>query len=77
MCPEAPTLHHLFFADDSLLFGIANEEECHRFHAILNVYEKASGQKVNYQKSSMVFSKNVSLEQQHFLAFILDVREVS
>ncbi|XP_024195576.1 uncharacterized protein LOC112198676 [Rosa chinensis] len=73
MCPQAPTLHHLFFADDSFLFGTATEDECYRFKGILDTYEKASGQKVNYQKSSVVFSKNVDMAEQNRLASILAV----
>lgn len=44
MCPGAPTLHHLFFADDSFLFGSATEIECQRYLSLLNIHEQASGQ---------------------------------
>ncbi|XP_024199819.1 uncharacterized protein LOC112203021 [Rosa chinensis] len=74
MCPQAPTLHHLFFADDSILFGSATTTECMQYRRILNTYERASGQKVNFQKSSVVFSNNVSEEQQQELAAILEVQ---
>ncbi|XP_062005868.1 uncharacterized protein LOC133723047 [Rosa rugosa] len=74
MCPQAPTLHHLFFADDSLLFGTATMDECVAFKQILWTYEKASGQKVNFQKSSVVFSRNVDMELQQNLASILAVQ---
>ncbi|XP_062021002.1 uncharacterized protein LOC133737477 [Rosa rugosa] len=76
MCPEAPTLHHLFFADDSLIFGAASESECHVSRHILNTYELASGQKVNYQKSSVVFSRNVHPDLQDNLASVLEVQRV-
>ncbi|XP_024178970.1 uncharacterized protein LOC112184983 [Rosa chinensis] len=74
MCPQAPTLHHIFFADGSLLFGTATMEEYVAFKQILWTYEKASGQKVNFQKSSVVFSLNVNMELQHTLASILAVK---
>ncbi|XP_024172194.1 uncharacterized protein LOC112178251 [Rosa chinensis] len=73
MCPHAPTLHHLFFADDSLLFGTATTAECLAFKHILNVYKQASRQKVHFQKSIMVFSKNVDIDLQNSLASILEV----
>ncbi|XP_024178139.1 uncharacterized protein LOC112184080 [Rosa chinensis] len=76
MCPQAPTLHHLFFADDSFLFGTATEGECYKFKAILDTYERASGQQVNYQKSSMAFSRNVDMDRQNKFASILGVTRV-
>ncbi|XP_061993825.1 uncharacterized protein LOC133711745 [Rosa rugosa] len=74
MCPQAPTLHHLFFADDSILFGSATDEECLHYKLLLDTYERASGQKVNFQKSSVVFSNNVLEDRQHHLAAILGVQ---
>ncbi|XP_024156304.1 uncharacterized protein LOC112164321 [Rosa chinensis] len=74
MCPQAPILHHLFFADDSLLFGAATLEECHTFRHILNTYERAFGQKINFQKSSVVFSRNVHADIQAQVSAILEVK---
>lgn len=73
MCPGAPTLHHLLFADDSFVFGAATELECQRYRALLNLYERASGQRINLQKSSVVFSKNVHPAVKDHLASILEV----
>lgn len=70
-CPRAPIIHHLFFTDDSLLFGEASEEECHRYHTLLNLYERDSGQKINLQKSSVVFSRNGHPDVKANLATIL------
>ncbi|XP_062020907.1 uncharacterized protein LOC133737345 [Rosa rugosa] len=74
MCPQAPTLHHLFFAYDSILFGSATNEECLQYKLILDTYEKASGQKVNFQKISVVFSNNVKEDRQKQMAAILGVK---
>lgn len=42
--PTCPTLSHLFFADDAILFLNANKEECGHILRILEVYNTASGQ---------------------------------
>ena len=57
-----PMVTHLFFADDSLLFCKASTQECRNLMAILDLYEAASRQKVNADKSSIFFSINTSLE---------------
>ncbi|XP_024190432.1 uncharacterized protein LOC112194424 [Rosa chinensis] len=74
MCPQAPVLHHLFFADDSLLFGAATMSECTTVKFILSTYEKASGQKVNFTKSSVVFSNNLQPQLKEDLAAVLNVK---
>ena len=48
--------------DDSLLFCKANTAECMELINILNAYEKASGQKINADKSSVFFSPNTPPE---------------
>ncbi|XP_024178686.1 uncharacterized protein LOC112184671 [Rosa chinensis] len=74
MSHGAPVVHHLLFADDSFLFGEASVSECATLRSILNVYERASGQKINLDKSSVVFSKNVHPDVKGNLASILGVQ---
>ena len=56
-------ISHLFFADDSLLFYKVSSQECQHLIDILCLYEAASGQKINTDKSSMFFSANTSEEK--------------
>ncbi|XP_043815337.1 uncharacterized protein LOC122724442 [Manihot esculenta] len=68
-----PRVSHLFFADDSLLFFDGTVEEAIRIKQILGVYEKASGQAVNFDKSGIMFSPCVSEENRLTISGILDV----
>lgn len=61
ICKGAKRVSHLFFADDSLLFARANLQECSVIADIISTYEKASGQKVNLNKTEVAFSKCVSI----------------
>ena len=56
----SPPISHLFFADDSLIFCKANTDESWQLKQVLVAYELASGQKVNFEKSAIYFSPNVS-----------------
>ncbi|PKA49974.1 Putative ribonuclease H protein [Apostasia shenzhenica] len=58
----APKINHLLFADDSLIFGEANEATCSEIKETLRLYEMASGQAINFHKSSISFSPNVSTD---------------
>ena len=62
---------HLFFANDSLLFCKAKEQECHALVNILNRYEEASGQKINTDKSLIFFSPNTPQELRENILNIL------
>ena len=60
ICRGPPKITHLFFADDSLLLYRANGFECRKLKELLCMYELASGQKINTDKSSIFFSPNTS-----------------
>jgi hypothetical protein len=70
-------INHLLFADDSLLFCKANFEEWGNVQKILEVYEKASGQKLNREKTSIFFSKNTKMEYKDSIAFISSINITS
>ncbi|CAL2238950.1 unnamed protein product [Prunus armeniaca] len=73
ICRGAPAISHLFFADDSFLFALANMADCMVLKDILATYERASGQHVNFQKSAVCFSKNVHRGDQLMLAQYLGI----
>ncbi|KAM5575544.1 hypothetical protein ABKV19_014485, partial [Rosa sericea] len=73
ICPEAPQINHLLFADDSMLYAQASVEACNQIKDVLRIYEMASGQKVNFSKSSVTFSKNVTEALQGEIAELLNV----
>jgi hypothetical protein len=65
---------HLFVADDSFLFFRATIDESENFKQFLFAYELASDQKVNFDKSSLLFSTNVPSNIQQQISFNLGVR---
>ncbi|KAM1046535.1 hypothetical protein ACFX2C_026035 [Malus domestica] len=66
MSKPGPTISHIFFVDDTLIFLRAEEENCRHLTQVIDDYYLASGQKVNKSKSSVFFGTNVpkSLSQQ-------------
>jgi hypothetical protein len=57
---NAPKISHLFFADDSILFFKARENVVEGVQSMLADYCDASSQRINYDKSSIFFSKKCS-----------------
>lgn len=55
-------INHLIFADDSVLFCRATIFEWLKIQGILQLYEQASGQQLNREKTSIFFSKNTHPE---------------
>ena len=53
----------LSFADDIIIFANGSDNACSRLTHIIEKLCSASGQKVNYHKSSIQFSKNLSNNQ--------------
>ncbi|XP_050262817.1 uncharacterized protein LOC126707271 [Quercus robur] len=60
LCREGPKVTHLFFMDDSLLFCKANSHECNSVLELLEKYERASGQRINQDKTQLFFSSNTN-----------------
>lgn len=71
---NGPPISHMLFADDSLLFCQANLEECQQILDILNTYAEAFGQHVNFQKSAILFGKNVPASTQDSIANLLHIK---
>ncbi|KAL0295679.1 UNVERIFIED_CONTAM: hypothetical protein Sangu_3189700 [Sesamum angustifolium] len=58
---NAPSISHLLFADDTLIFSQASEEAMRGVAWMLEIYTQASGQAINLNKSSVVFSRLPSI----------------
>ncbi|CAO2827157.1 unnamed protein product [Amaranthus hypochondriacus] len=76
ICRGAPKLSHLFFADDNILFAKASFQECLEVANIISIYERASGQRANYDKSEISFSKGVPNDTRQMIIAKLGVNEV-
>ncbi|KAM1777719.1 hypothetical protein ACFX11_044342 [Malus domestica] len=57
--PAGNPITHLFFADDSVLFGNATVEEALAILNILKTYARGSGQELNLSKSSIFFGSKI------------------
>uniref|UniRef100_A0A803PHA9 Reverse transcriptase domain-containing protein n=1 Tax=Cannabis sativa TaxID=3483 RepID=A0A803PHA9_CANSA len=68
---NAPIVSHMLFADDSYIFCKANETEAANVLRLLQLYEKASGQKINFEKSAVFFSNNIQDEMRAYLCGLL------
>lgn len=71
---ECPSISHLFFTDDSVVFGEATVKNCNALNGILDKYEKASGQLVNRDKSSLFFSPNTPTHRKEEITLALNIR---
>ena len=71
-----PSVSHLLFADDSLIFGRASLEECAKIQRVLQIYEQSSGQKLNRSKTSLFFSPNTADELMESIKAMFGANEI-
>jgi hypothetical protein len=62
-----------FFTDDSLLFCRANVLKWAHLQSILDLYESASRQKLNRNKTFIFFSNNTKVETKQFITHLAGV----
>uniref|UniRef100_A0A803P9D0 Reverse transcriptase n=1 Tax=Cannabis sativa TaxID=3483 RepID=A0A803P9D0_CANSA len=72
---DGPVIYHLLFADYSFFFK-AFEGNYVRFKQLLNWYGVASGQMVNFDKSTICISPNVLNSQKDYLVDLLGFKGV-
>jgi hypothetical protein len=73
LCSGAPKINHLFFADDSLIVIRANEANARSLMDILDLYEGQSGQMINKEKSSVMFSRGASRANKQMVLGVLGI----
>ncbi|CAN1814975.1 Putative ribonuclease H protein At1g65750 [Linum perenne] len=73
VCKGAPCISHLLFADDSFFFCRAEIDEARELKRVFSVYERASGQAINFGKSRAFFSKNTHVMLQEGIRCILGI----
>ncbi|KAL5555272.1 hypothetical protein UlMin_037508 [Ulmus minor] len=71
-----PSISHLFFADDSLIFCKAKLSEATYLKSCLTSYAKASGQLINFDKSALSFSPNTRSNDKVTICSVFGVNQV-
>ena len=71
-----PSISHLLFQDDSLIFCRAQKQEWQKFLKILKEYEGVSGQHINFQKSPIQFVHKIEESIRHELWDILGIQNL-
>lgn len=76
VCQGAPMISHLFFADESILFLQATDQNTYSLKNSLEDYQLISGQRINFSKSEVVFSPTVSSIQKEIFVSQFGVQQV-
>jgi hypothetical protein len=75
ICPNAPSVSHLLFADDSLILCCAREGHAQKLQEILQLYEECSRQMINRDKSAIMFSPNTGESDRARVMQTLDIQK--
>ncbi|KAM6552991.1 hypothetical protein CsatB_013753 [Cannabis sativa] len=73
----APSVSHMLFADDSFLYCKATNGEMNRVLQLLRMFATATGQRVNFGKSSVFFSTNTSSHLRQAICATLGIHEAT
>jgi hypothetical protein len=74
VCPSAPSVTHILFADDSLILMRAKESDAQTLQNMLNLYEACSGQMINKEKSVIMFSPNTGENDRNHVMQVLNIQ---
>ncbi|GMJ10719.1 hypothetical protein HRI_004741100 [Hibiscus trionum] len=74
---HGPKVNHLLFADDCIVFINSKSEEAAHLKFALQTYASASGQAVNFDKSTIFYNPRTPASTRHAINSYLQVREVS
>ncbi|KAK9665461.1 hypothetical protein RND81_14G113400 [Saponaria officinalis] len=74
--PQAPSVTHLLFVDDSISFTKAKIGEARQVQKVLRDYESASGQMINLEKTTISFSNGTRGTTRQAIVELLGVTEV-
>ncbi|KAI0510916.1 hypothetical protein KFK09_011527 [Dendrobium nobile] len=74
--PRGPVVTHLLYADDVLIFSNANVELAKKLKNIVEDFCRWTGQKVNINKSQLMFGKAVKYSMKNKIARVLGFKVV-
>lgn len=77
ICRRAPVISHMLFADDSYLYCRADTNDATKVMEVLYKYEKASVQRINKEKSFILFSTNVIQYNMQGVCQLLQMNEAT
>lgn len=68
-----PAITHLLFADDNIFFTKGHIKNLQALKEVLNIYSEGSGQRINFQKSSVYFGYHCPEQVRHRVKTVLNV----
>lgn len=76
ICCHAPGISHLLFVDDTLLFFEDSKVQAENVKEGLDMFSKANGQCLNYNKCSIMFGETCPQDSQDEVQYTLNVTSV-